>query len=194
MAAKRGPRKSPTKRVAKSAATGNARASDRTAPSTPDEFLKLENARAEKSIPSELAAAAATQHVSIHVPKLQVEPRGLSESREAPYTWELDLPPGAGLVMPGQRAGRMSVQEVARGAKASIGTDAFQPQWLDYTPHPKVVAKSQPLLRRVDGRLIEPHYGVFGTDDRQVFYPSGYPWTCIGRIFVWNDFSEPDHA
>jgi V8-like Glu-specific endopeptidase len=48
--------------------------------------------------------------------------------------------------------------------------------------------------QRVDGRPVEPHYGVFGTDDRQVYYPSGYPWACIGRIFVWNDFSQPNPA
>jgi V8-like Glu-specific endopeptidase len=50
---------------------------------------------------------------------------------------------------------------------------------------------SRPLLRTINGRLIRPHYGVFGTDDRQIYYPSGYPWTCIGRIFVWDDFSKP---
>jgi hypothetical protein len=93
--------------------------------STPDEFLTLENTRAEKSIPAELAAAAASQRVSIHVPKTQFEPRGLTESREAPNTWELDLPPGAGLVMPGQRAGRMSVQEVARGIKGSSDSESI---------------------------------------------------------------------
>ena len=194
MAAKRNVGKRAGKRTAKAGARSTGGTSRRGYPSTPDEFLTLENTRAEKSIPAELAAAAASQRVSIHVPKTQFEPRGLTESREAPNTWELDLPPGAGLVMPGQRAGRMSVQEVARGIKGSSDSEAFQPQWVDYTPHPKVVARSQPLLRRVDGRLIEPHYGVFGTDDRQVFYPSGYPWTCIGRIFVWNDFSKPDPA
>jgi V8-like Glu-specific endopeptidase len=46
-------------------------------------------------------------------------------------------------------------------------------------------------MHRVDGRLFEPHYGVFGADNREVYYPSGYPWTCIGKIFVWDDFSQP---
>ena len=122
MAAKRNVGKRAGKRTAKAGARSTGGTSRRGYPSTPDEFLTLENTRAEKSLPAELVAAAASQRVSIHVPKTQFEPRGLTESREAPNTWELDLPPGAGLVMPGQSAGRMSVHEVARGIKGSSET------------------------------------------------------------------------
>src|SRR6266511_2489600 len=56
----------------------------------------------------------------------------------------------------------------------------------------KLAAYPRPRMRRLNGRAIDPHYGVFGPDDRQVYYPSGYPWTCIGTIFVWKDFSQPN--
>jgi V8-like Glu-specific endopeptidase len=86
----------------------------------------------------------------------------------------------------------MSPAEVTKGVKekAALG-EPFKPAWMDYTPHPKMSAEPQFLMRALDGRVIEPHYGVFGSDDRQVYYPSGYPWICVGRCFVWNDFSKP---
>ena len=47
-------------------------------------------------------------------------------------------------------------------------------------------------MRTTKGRRVEPLYGVFGSDDRKVYYPSGYPWNCIGRIFTWTDASSPN--
>lgn len=40
------------------------------------------------------------------------------------------------------------------------------------------------LLTRISGKKVTPHY-VFGTDNRQVYYPSGYPWRCVGKVEVW---------
>jgi V8-like Glu-specific endopeptidase len=40
------------------------------------------------------------------------------------------------------------------------------------------------LLRRRNGTSVIPEF-VFPPDDRSVYYPSGYPWRCIGRLFVW---------
>jgi len=40
--------------------------------------------------------------------------------------------------------------------------------------------------------MIRPHDGVFGSDDRKAYYPSGYPWQCIGRVFTWRDTTPPN--
>ncbi len=48
----------------------------------------------------------------------------------------------------------------------------------------------RPPMRRINGRLIEPYYGVYGPDDRQVYYPSDYPWRCVGRVFVWTNWAS----
>jgi V8-like Glu-specific endopeptidase len=165
---------------------------DRTPPLTPEEYLTLDNIPAAQRLPEELTAA--TRRVMIHVPGKDFDPK-ITKSREAPGAWEFELPQGTGLGLPGRKGGRMSPAEVARGIKGKMSardsSKPFRPEWVDYTPHPKVGTDSQPLLRRIDGRLIEPHYGVFGADDRQVYYPSGYPWICVGKILVWNDFSQP---
>lgn len=166
---------------------------DLTPPLTPEEYLTLDNIPASQSMPKE-STGQATRRVAIHIPNKDFNPK-LVKSPEATNTWELELPRGTSLGLPGRQGGRMSATEVARGIKgktsAGNSIEPFRPEWIDYTPHPKVGTDSQPLLRRINGQLIEPHYGVFGADNRQVYYPSGYPWTCIGKILVWNDFSQP---
>jgi V8-like Glu-specific endopeptidase len=55
--------------------------------------------------------------------------------------------------------------------------------------HPQLsVADRFALLRRAGGSRVRPNV-VMGSDNRQVYYPLGYPWHCIGRIYVWNDAS-----
>ena len=164
---------------------------DRTPPFTPEEYLALDNSPATNRMPKELALT--TRRVTIHAPGKDFEAKVI-KSREAPGTWEFELPQGAGLGLPGRNAGRMAPADVVRQIKAGTDSEPHRPPWVDFTPHPKLSTSTQPRLHRVDGRLIQPHYGVFGNDDRQVYYPSGYPWTCIGRIFVWNDFSKPNYT
>ncbi len=165
--------------------------SERRPPLSPAEYLTLDNAPATQCVPEELARANSRRRVMIHAPGKDLDPSKLVRSRELPSAYELELPADAALGLPGRKGGRASMAEITRGIKASVHTEPFRPAWVNYTPHPKVAASSRPLLRRVDGRPIVPAYGVFGTDDRQVYYPAGYPWGCIGRIFVWNDFSQP---
>ncbi len=61
------------------------------------------------------------------------------------------------------------------------------PEWADIIYHPKMAARlPRPTMRRVNGKRVRPLY-IFGNDVRQPFYPTGYPWQCIGRIFSYND-------
>jgi hypothetical protein len=45
------------------------------------------------------------------------------------------------------------------------------------------LADEQAMLQRKSGALVQPHI-VFNHDDRTVFWPEGYPWHCVGRVFV----------
>jgi hypothetical protein len=43
-------------------------------------------------------------------------------------------------------------------------------------------------LRRNNGKRLHPHGFIWGGNDvRQPFFPSGYPWQCIGRVFAYAD-------
>lgn len=163
-------------------------------PSGPDEFLALDNCPAERAMPDDLSAEAVTQRVWIR----DSQPAARAGSRGAPAhagIREILLPQGSGLGLPGESLVRMSAAEVARGLKRGKSRKAdvepYRPPWVDFRPHAKVGSASGPLMHRLNGALIEPFYGVFGNDDRQVYYPSGYPWHCVGKVLVWDDFSRP---
>ena len=164
-------------------------------PFGPGEYLSLDNKPATKIMPKDLASEIESRRVSIRVPEKGFDLRKAATSSKDSRDWEIALPNGSTLTRPGRDYGRMSPAEVAKGIKGKTSarkmSDPYQPPWLNYEPHAKVTAQSRPLMHRVDGRLYEPHFGVFGTDNREVYYPSGYPWSCVGRIFVWPDFSQP---
>jgi V8-like Glu-specific endopeptidase len=161
-------------------------------PDVPERYLALDNLPATKPVPKELTEES--QRVKIYLPAKGKEAPKLIKSRKIANVWELELHHGIVPGLPGLNAARLSHQDVTREIKTSVDSEPFRPAWVDYTPHPKMATVREALLRRVDGRWIQPHYGVFGPDDRQVYYPSGYPWTCIGRISVWDDFSKPNPA
>jgi V8-like Glu-specific endopeptidase len=165
------------------------------APLGPDEYLRLEHQPPTRAMPKELSAEVETRRISIYSADQTFEPKQVKKSRDLAKAWEIEIPKGTGVGLPGQKYGRMSPEEVARGIKSKATAkelaEPFKPDWIDYTPHPRIATATKPLLRRINGKPIEPFYGVFGADDRQVYYPSGYPWSCVGKVLVWNDFSQP---
>jgi V8-like Glu-specific endopeptidase len=146
-------------------------------------------------MPKNLASEVETMRVSIRVPDKGFDVRKAVKSRAESGDWEIELPNGSALARPGRNYGRMSPAEVAKGIKSKMTaeerSEPSHPAWVDYEPHAKVTTRSKSLMHRIDGRLFEPHYGVFGMDNREVYYPSGYPWSCVGKILVWDDFSRP---
>jgi V8-like Glu-specific endopeptidase len=106
--------------------------------------------------------------------------------------WEVSFPAGAvaGLRgLTGERIARRR-QELARPTH----TEPFRPEWVGQTYQPRLTTPfpQRTPLRRLNGKAVEPYYGVYPPDQRQVFYPSTYPWRCVGRIFTWTDFSQPN--
>lgn len=177
----------------KKSTTAAARSADATPPTGADDYLLLDNEAATKAVPDEVKALA-QRRVELHMPGKEFDPRRISRSGELAGAWNIALPEGAGVGLPGRSLQRSSPAEISNDIKKSSAhlLAPQRPAWLDYTPHPKMASAGGRMLKALDGRLIEPHYGVFGSDDRQVYYPSGYPWICVGRMFVWNDFSKPN--
>ena len=64
-----------------------------TPPATPEEYLALDNTRASRRPPRELAETAA-RRLTVHIPGKTAPPR-LSRSKDEAGTWEFDLPAGA---------------------------------------------------------------------------------------------------
>lgn len=88
-----------------------------------------------------------------------------------------------------------AVSEIRRHALGSLAIPAgnlvpHRPDWVPQTNTPRISGVERMVLLRRNGRLVVPTdsgraYGEYPA--RQPFYPSSYPWNCIGRIFVWAD-------
>lgn len=164
-------------------------ATDNDLPMAADDFLRLENARARKRMPQKFESHFQNR-LEIYVGSSKKH--ALSKSALHSEAMEILLPAGANVGLPGAGYGRLSIEEVKRAIRPEANMDGLRPDWIDFVPHPKLAPLVKPTIRRKNGKIVDPHYGVFGPDDRQVFYPSGYPWTCIGKIYTWNDFSKPN--
>lgn len=166
---------------------------DETKPLFPDEVARLDDIAAKEPLPGEIARQFAT-------PNLVISSINANLGAAAPFTkiggiegaWQLN-DARAIIGIPGRTGKRLHSEEVRRGVSPGETTPAHCPAWVSQTYHARQsLPPRRPLLRTVDGRLVEPHYGVFGGDDRRVYYPQGYPWRCIGRVFTWTDASSPN--
>lgn len=157
-------------------------------PMLPDDFLKLENEKAVTDMP-EVFESHFEQKLYVHTGDHKLG--AFSKSILNPQAMEMVMPHGASIGLPGVKNGRLSHDEVKKAIERTANLEGSRPDWIDFIPHAKLAPVVKQMLRRRNGKLLEPHYGVFGSDDRQVYYPSGYPWVCIGKIYAWNDFSKP---
>ena len=101
----------------------------------------------------------------------------------------LSLPPSAFLGQPVRAGHRVAPKSLMLPGGAETIGEAFKPDWASLVYHPKLSARRRPrLLRGADGRKVIPldnQSFIYGSDDRAVFYPSGYPWHCIGKVDVF---------
>jgi hypothetical protein len=84
-----------------------------------------------------------------------------------------------------------------KGGQASRRVQgSYRPKWADHVYHPRRAAiptwAQRPGFK--GGRRGEVYWGVFPPEERVVYYPSGYPWQCIGKVYAWNDASAASSA
>ena len=149
-----------------------------------DELATLDDVAAAKPVPADVASALASRRLSLAGAGKQLKP-----SRPAGEdVWDLELPPGSFLGRPGLTGKRLAQR--ARSS-AAAATEPMRPPWVAQVHQARVASESfrQSPMRRINGKQVEPYYGVYGADDRRVFYPGSYPWRCIGRIFTWTNWA-----
>lgn len=99
-------------------------------------------------------------------------------------TWEIEL--GEHIVhgLVGMEAIQLSRPKTKRSDNVSLKPDI--PKWSGITYHPKVTASpDRRVLRRIKGQRVTPDGYQFGEYVRNPYYPSGYPWRCVGKVEVW---------
>ena len=84
--------------------------------------------------------------------------------------------------------------EDMRSADDSVGRDSssYVPDWTAVSATPTLAPTVEPprLVRR-NGTRVRPEW-VIDVDNRSPYYPNSYPFSCVGRIFVWTDAANPN--
>jgi V8-like Glu-specific endopeptidase len=162
------------------------------APLTAHELLALENEPARIDLPAEVRQKLAARRLYLGGPRAGIASvrRALeSASAESGADTEmisLSLPDSVGVGLPGRKFQRIPASDVKITSTTGEG---LRPDWAAMMYHPKLGTTPQPTrLRRFDGRPVIPVTNqsfVYPPEDRKVYYPSAYPWNCIGRVDVY---------
>jgi V8-like Glu-specific endopeptidase len=163
------------------------RTSQASLPLTPEQLLNWDNAPATKPLPEEIASQLRQRRLFVSGVRGAIESdRIKSEKGGVRGAYEIRLPPKAVVGLPGRIATRMP-KPSRRSTSRTV--EGFRPDWADRIFHPKrgvvPIWARRPVHK--PGRRGEVFYGVFGADDRLVYYPSGYPWHCVGKVYAWTD-------
>jgi V8-like Glu-specific endopeptidase len=169
--------------------------------------------RVTNRFPSQLKAAHVTESVSLltpprsrlpipeHVASALATPRLYIDGHSEPGTakalregksrnaWSIDLPPGTLPGRPGITGERL-VRSAHKLPDANH-TEAMRPAWAAQSFQARRASEGfeHTVMQRIKGEQVQPYYGVYPPDDRQVSYPNTYPWRCIGRIFTWTNWA-----
>jgi V8-like Glu-specific endopeptidase len=83
--------------------------------------------------------------------------------------------------------------EHMRAADDSVGRDSssYIPDWTAVSPTPTLApVVERPRLVRRNGTRVRPEW-VIDADGRSPYYPNSYPFSLVGRLFVWSDAASP---
>lgn len=163
-------------------------------PLFPDQVARLDDIPATEPLPGEIAHQFATPNLVISSMNVKLDEIGqFTRFGEIEGAWGLREPGDAIFGIPGRSAKKLQWAEVRKSVESGNTTPAHRPPWVSQVFHPRPsMPPYRPLLHTSKGQRVEPFYGVFGSDDRQVYLPRGYPWNCIGRIFIWTDATSPN--
>ena len=160
-------------------------------PLTLDEIIQLDNVLSTKPTPAKTIAQLSTRQLALSgAPGFAEELlKVLGEIKRSKDALRLALPQSTIVGLPGLAGERVTPRELASTGGAAASGKPFHPEWASLVYHPKLGAKpAQRFLRGLGGRRIRPTNNqsfVYGADDRAVYYPSGYPWNCIGKVDVY---------
>jgi V8-like Glu-specific endopeptidase len=154
-----------------------------------DELAALPDVAPAESVPGDIAAAIATPRLYIHGTGDLNRATPVREGSAKEGAWTIDLPPGTFLGRPGATGERLARSAHKRSEENH--TAPMRPDWAAQSFQARRASESYeyPVMQRIKGTRMEPYYGVYPPDDRQVYYPNTYPWRFVGRIFTWTNWA-----
>jgi V8-like Glu-specific endopeptidase len=116
-------------------------------------------------------------------------PVSLLENNQDKNLWKINVPVNE--YIRGARAGqtmeRQPSSKFLEDVIEDVSFKSHRPDWIDAIPVPRQRFKNLPVLRRFNGRHIEPLW-VYD-NARHPFQDSSWPWGLVGRIFNNRGFS-----
>ena len=170
----------------KHADPSNPKRSQAERPLSYEEILLQENVPASERVPADLEQRLSKKSIVVKSDEKDFDPRKyFSKIKGSPGLWEFTTTESMLHGAPVERTGKFKPGSLPRGQHGRTGLEAFRPLWQPYVFHPKAVETqpAPPMLQRKCGDKVRPDI-VFNRDDRELFYPQGFPWQCIGRLFV----------
>jgi V8-like Glu-specific endopeptidase len=155
-------------------------------PLTPDQLLEYENVRASEPMPQHFLESMSDRLV--HISRVdEAEELALADlASSLEKTGSFRLPANTFLGQLG-RDGQAQVSVPSKGEAAEAVVRPFRPAWQDSVYHPKVAPiPSRSVVKGRDAERIKLHT-IYPPENRTPFRPQGYPWTCIGRIEVFQN-------
>jgi V8-like Glu-specific endopeptidase len=81
----------------------------------------------------------------------------------------------------------------SKNEKAASDNSSFVPKWLGVSPTPSMAPRSERMrLVRRNGKKVRPEWVIAPDDSRSAYYPNTWPFNLVGRIFVWDNASNPN--
>ena len=152
-------------------------------PLTIEEILRRDDIPALEPIPANIAERFAERRLFLLSDEEGFDPRQrLTKVEGSRGTWMLSTTQPVVSGLPVEKAEQVEPGSMRRKGTKESALKAFRPPWQPYVYHPKAVPQVRPqMLRRKSGAKLIPDV-VFNNDDRELFFPSGYPWHCIGKV------------
>lgn len=161
-------------------------------PLTVDQMLKLDNVLKKRPLPEALRMLKSSNSFTIPnaASKFDLEKSiHTLHLRNGNKAWHID---GQYEVIRGLPIQEFISQKSSKGTEVQSPTLPLPPpeppEWSDLIYHPKMLPRGiRPRMRRKSGKMLHPHGYIWGSDVRQPYFPSGYPWQCIGRLEVYDN-------
>lgn len=167
--------------------TPRKRAAAQEQPLSLEELVRKENIPASEPVPKEMAEALAVgTRIVLWSDDPQFDPRKSFKKLDGyPSAWNLSVDRSVREGLPLQAVPAFKPGSLKWPDRGPRVVEGFRPPWQPHVYHPNtLVACPRPrLLTRKNGAKVRPHI-VYNHDDRATFFPTGYPWHCIGRVFV----------
>lgn len=76
--------------------------------------------------------------------------------------------------------------------KAGRDSSSYIPKWTAVSPTPRLAPEvERPYLVRRKGKRVRPEW-VIPPDARSPYYPNSFPFSLVGRLFVWDNAANPN--